>query len=143
MSENPPVERQYDLDGNPLDGGPLDLDELDQGMGDVDISSDGESEIPSPGTSKALSLDEYHEHRRKTPPASASNHADTFLGKKSSARNEFDALLAASEKDMVTNALLPDNEDSLTVLEKAYTAAEVKVENLCNQAAKLLASRVM
>ncbi|KAG0290926.1 hypothetical protein BGZ97_006037 [Linnemannia gamsii] len=65
-----------------------------------------------------------------------------FLGEKGSARNEFDALLAASEEDMVTSALLPDNEDALIVLEKAYTAAEVKVENLYNQAAKLLASRV-
>ncbi|KAG0248587.1 hypothetical protein BGZ95_007989, partial [Linnemannia exigua] len=43
---------------------------------------------------------------------------------------------------MVMNALLPDNEDSLTVLEKAYTAAEVRVENLCNQAVKLPANHV-
>ncbi|KAF9898633.1 hypothetical protein EC991_010774, partial [Linnemannia zychae] len=61
---------------------------------------------------------------------------------KNSARNEFDALLAASEEEMATNALIPDNEDSLTVLEKAYTAAEVRVENLCDQAARMLANRM-
>ncbi|KAF9898460.1 hypothetical protein EC991_011228, partial [Linnemannia zychae] len=129
------AERQYNLDGDPLD-------ELDQSIEDVALSSDGESDTPPQSTSKALSLDEYHEHHRKTPSAPASNHSDAFLEEKGSARNEFDALLAASEKEMATNALLPDNENPLTILEKAHTAAEARVENLCNQAAKLLASRV-
>ncbi|KAG0250049.1 hypothetical protein BGZ95_007324, partial [Linnemannia exigua] len=120
MSEQPHAERQYDLDGDPLD-------ELDQGMEDVAISSNCESDISPPGTSEALSLDDYHEYRRKTLPDSASNHADTFLGVKFSARNEFDALLAASEEDMVTSALLPVDEDALIVLERLTLLLKVKI----------------
>ncbi|KAF9137298.1 hypothetical protein BGX30_010373 [Mortierella sp. GBA39] len=121
MSEHPTVEQQYGLSGDPIY-------EADQAMEEVAIASDEEIDTPPSFDKKTISLDV--------------DHADPYSEEKGSALNELKALLAASEEEeVVTNATLLDNEDSLAVLEKVYTAAEVKVGTLCNHAAKLVSAR--
>ncbi|KAF9080715.1 hypothetical protein BGX29_005098, partial [Mortierella sp. GBA35] len=103
------------------------------------VSGNGTSQPTNP---KALSLDEYRRTRRDTPIiVPVVSHTDTPLAEKSSARDEFEALLAEAEGGVTMTDAAVEAEDALAVLEKAYAAAEKKVEALCNQAAKLYTKR--
>jgi hypothetical protein len=97
MSEQQPVEQQYDLDGNSLS-------EVDQAMEEVANASD--NELNSSPSIKVLYLKEYRTLRQHASTSSQhSEFSNVSLEEKVSARDELDALLAASEEEMISNAV--------------------------------------
>lgn len=123
------------------------IDAENQADAMIGLSIESDSEAPSNDASqsanpKTISLEEYRSTRRKTPaPASMVSHTDVSLEEKYFARDECEAVLAASKGGVILSDEALKAEDALAVLEKTYTAGEKKVEALCNQAAKLNINR--
>ncbi|KAK3826437.1 MAG: hypothetical protein J3R72DRAFT_496719 [Linnemannia gamsii] len=125
MSEQPPAERRYNLGGDHLE-------EIDQGMGDVAITSDNESDTRPPDTRRPSLWTNTTNIVAKLPLLLRLQTMLTLywdIGKRKALLvMSLTPYFAASEEDMVTNALLSGNEDSLAVLEMAYTTAENSAE---------------